>query len=72
MLEVLNLLYSKSARTRAGSGSVGRKCAHALGGVKKARSVVAPEVPIHLDRVNTARNISLGEVEAVSGHRAQD
>jgi len=72
LLEVLDLLHRKVLRTRTGCGAVGRKRAAALGGVKKARATVAPEIPIQVDRVKTTGNISLGEVEAVSGQRTQD
>ena len=72
LLEVLDLLHRKVLGTRAGCGAVGRKRAAALGGAKRARAVVAPEIPIQLDRVKTTRDISLGEVEAVSGQRTQD
>jgi len=75
LLEVLDLLHRKVPGTRAGFGGVGSKCAHAPGwpvSVKRAGAVVAPEIPIRRDGVKTTRDISLGEVEAVSGHRAQD
>jgi hypothetical protein len=72
LLEVLDLLHRKVARTRAGCGGVGQKCAHATGGAKCARAVVAPEIPIQGDGVKTARNISSRKVEAVSAQRAQD
>ena len=74
MLELLDLRHRKSSRPRTGCGTVGHKChwVLALGGAKLAGAVVAPEVPIQPDGVKTARNISPGKVEAVSGHRAQD
>lgn len=66
LLEVLDLLHRKVLGTRAGCGAIGRKRAAALGGVKKARATVAPEIPIQVDRVKTTRDISFGKVEAVS------
>src|SRR5438132_382709 len=72
LLEVLDLLHRKVLGTCAGCGTVGRKRAAALRGVKEARAIVAPEIPIQVDCVKTARDISLGEVEAVSGQRTQD
>ena len=74
MTELLDLLHRKSSRTRTRCGAIGRKCSwvRASRRFKRAGAVVAPEIPIQLDRVNTARNISSGEVEAMRGERAQD
>jgi len=75
VLEVLDLCHRQGCRSGASRGAVDPHAGRilALGAVKKARAAaVAAEDPIHRNRVNASRNISLGKVEAVSRQRTQN